>query len=311
MSFTADPGDFNLELQHKATSFFSDPHGWLDPRLFESGELKEWIAEDIELLIFDFLSSLGLTHIEQWVHIWLAGSGVSYQWVDDGNDSDLDCLIGIEWNKFRQFNDEFTWMSNQAIASYLNDKFYSGLNKDHWHGFELTFYVNASATDIRSINPYAAWDVRCGCWTVTPDSGVIEEFPREWHQVSEKDIERTREVASRYESAKRHLQNATNQAHRVNAERWLMHALEEGSALYDEIHHARNEAFSESGGGYKSFANFRWQKAKSHGVKNVLEDMKKYLTGLQGKKFTGTFGAEIPSSETLITRAVLAKRHEL
>lgn len=296
-------------VQHE-TSFFSDPHELLDQRLFDSGELKPWVADDLEGMLYDFLGSLGLQHIDAWLHIWLAGSGVSFIWNE--KESDLDCLLGINWVQFRQFNDDFRGLSDQDISSWMNDQFYTGLNKDYWNGFELTFYVNPQATDIRSINPYAAWDVTCGTWTVVPDitkqEDIRTEYPSNWALVSESDYSRAMVAASRYTEALRRLQEATNPAHRTNAEVYVKNALSLGASLYDEIHHGRRDSFSESGGGYKSFGNWRWQMAKSSGTKQVLEQMKAYHQGLEAKKYTGTFGVELPSPSSLVVRAALAHR---
>ena len=41
----------------------------------------------------------------------------------------------------------------------------------------------------------------------------------------------------------------------------------------------------------------RW--LKSSGTKQVLEQMKAYHQGLEAKKYTGTFGVELPSPKAL------------
>lgn len=295
------------EFFHHETSFFSDPHGQLDPRLFTDGELKPWVADDLEGMLYDFLDSLGLRHIEAWMHLWIAGSGVSFIWSEDV--SDLDCLIGVNWVQFRQFNEEFQGMSDQDISSWMNDQFYTGLNKDYWNGFELTFYVNPHATDIKSINPYAAWDITCGTWTVVPQNSK-ESWKGDtsgWANVADSDLSRSKIAAARYTESLRRLQEATNPAHRANAEVYVRNALALGASLYDEIHEGRKDSFTKDGGGYRSFGNWRWQSAKSSGAKQVLEQMKRYHLGLEAKKYTGTFGVEIPSPSQLLTRAVLNK----
>src|SRR5690606_41860627 len=47
-------------------------------------------------------------------------------------------------------------------------------------------------------------------------------------------------------------------------------AADEAQALWDMIHGGRNAAFSELGGGYGDWANYRWQAHKKSGVVDAL-----------------------------------------
>lgn len=293
------------ELVRHTTSYFGPVHG-LDPRLFVNGKLKDWVADDIEMLVFDFFKDkLHLEGIEAWLHIWLAGSGVSFQWAGV-EPSDLDCLIGIHWTQFRQTNGDFRGLTDGEIAGWLNNNLYTGLNNDHWNSFELTFYVNPNATDITNIHPYAAWDVTCGCWTVPPTNPPKHDQPA-WAVQAATDESRTLQIVERFQRFATQVKNASNPAGRINGEVYLKEVLRQGADLYDEIHEARNSAFSLVGEGYASPENYRWQAAKASGVKDVLSQLKHFHSELEAKKYSA-LGVEMPSVDTLITRAALAGR---
>ena len=100
-----------------STSYFSAPSSQLDPKLFDDNGLKPWARSGILSILFDYLGT-HYANPHQWVHVWLAGSGVSYQWEAAREPGDLDCLIGVDYVKFRQDNPGFTGFSDQEIAQY-------------------------------------------------------------------------------------------------------------------------------------------------------------------------------------------------
>ena len=101
-----------------ATSYFSAPSSELDPNLFQGKDLKISVGEGVLGILFDYLGR-NFTNPHAWTKAWLAGSGVSYQWEASRQPGDLDCLVGIEYTKFRMNNREFIGFSDSEIASQV------------------------------------------------------------------------------------------------------------------------------------------------------------------------------------------------
>lgn len=152
-----------------STSYFSAPSSELDPKLFQGMELESWVRTGILSLLFDYLAR-HFSNPHQWTKAWLAGSGVSYQWEASREPGDLDCLVGIDYVSFRRSNTDYAGYSDAEIASMFNEGFNEDLmpNTRNWEGYELTFYVNPQS-DIKDINPYAAYDLIGNFWTVEPE----------------------------------------------------------------------------------------------------------------------------------------------
>lgn len=278
-----------------STSYFSEPSHTLDPQLFEGRRLKSWVRQGIMQLLTEFLHH-DFRHSELWAHPWLAGSGVSYQWQAQRQPSDLDCLIGVDGVQFRKAHPEYMGLGEAEIADMLNESFRSGLQPktEDWHGYELTFYVNPGATDIRDINPYAAYDLKYDEWTVPPDPTQTPPQNKEWDMVVEGDMSQAKQVHTRFTSALNDIKMSHADATRRNAEVRLDAARQQANALFDEIHLGRREAFSSMGAGYYDFHNYRWQGGKSTGAVELLRKIRDY-----GQEDA----PEIPSTTTLIRRA--------
>ena len=214
-----------VHVQGSATSYFSAPESELDPRLFSGMELKGWVRNGILHLLFDFLKER-YTNPESWSHVWIAGSGVSYQWSAAREPGDLDVLIGVDYIKFRRSHPQFAGLSDVEISKMLNEDFRNYLQPDtaNWNGFEVTFYVNPGATDIRSINPYAAYDLTHNEWTVHPtQQGAPHNVV--WDEVAKRDLSMAMDITTRYTKASTELDAAMNDAARRNAEARLHAAL--------------------------------------------------------------------------------------
>jgi hypothetical protein len=246
---------------------------------------------------------------EAWAHVWLAGSAVSYQWSAARKPADLDCLIGIDYVKFRQANPSFKTFSNNEIASELNAFFRKEihpLTSSFLDAFELTFYVNVQS-DIKKIKPYAAYSLTNNDWTVQPE---IKTPPlnKMWEKKVQQDSGLAQEILARYSGALTAIGSATTDAGRRNAEAALKLAVEQGSALFEDLHHGRTYAFSEAGQGYVDIHNYRWQAGKSSGVIQALKKLKDIQS--EGKKAfeKNTYGMELPDTNTLIRRALNTNR---
>ena len=287
-----------------STSYFSAPSSTLDPMLFDGDILRSWVRSGILSMLFDYLARY-YTNPHSWTHVWLAGSGVSYQWEASREPGDLDCLIGIDYVKFRQSNPEFTGFSDQEISKTLNEGFNQELmpNTRNWEGYELTYYVNPQS-DIRDINPYAAYDLTTDDWTVKPDINPQPPYSRAWEQKTQRDHDMAEDMVKKYADALNELKNTTNPAYRINAERKVKLAMEQAVAFYDDIHENRHIAFSKQGSGYADFNNYRWQAGKQSGVIQALRTIKEHKKNYDAKVQQETYGVDLPDASTLIRRTL-------
>jgi hypothetical protein len=297
-----------VSIEPSETSYFSTPGAGLDPRLFRSNKLVPAVRSSILRVLVDHLK----THYyspENYINVWLAGSAVSYQWAAARTPADLDCLIGVNYLMFRQSNPDYKALSDKQIADMFNADFRADLHpltKTFMGVYELTFFVNVK-TDIRSIKPYAAYSLTTDDWTVQPE---LKAPPRNkmWEERVSKDTSKTTEILSRYSAALTSLGSATTDTARRNAEAALKLAVEQGAALFDEIHHGRTYAFSPGGQGYMDMYNYRWQAGKAAGIVQALRQLKD--VSISGRKSfeESTYGMELPDTSVLIRRALGAKR---
>jgi len=258
------------------------------------------------------INSLAHSYVapERWTVAWIAGSGVSYQWSATRVPGDLDVLVGIDYPIFRQCNMEFMGFSDTDISQLMNEDFNENLmpNTADWNGYEVTFYVNPGATDIRAINPYAAYNLTADEWTVEPDQSAHAPFSRAWEQKSQRDYDTTTELVKRYSQALTDVRATSNPAYRVNAESRLQHAISAAESLYDEIHHGRKIAFSMTGSGYSDFNNYRWQAGKQSGAVGALKQIKQYAESARESHEAETYGVDLPSADVLTRRAAIYRQ---
>lgn len=292
------------QISSSTTSYFSLPSSELDPNIFQGMNLKSWVRLDILSMLFDYLG-MKFTSPNLWTHVWLAGSGVSYQWEASRDPADLDCLLGIDYVKFRQTNPEFLGYSDQEIASTFNENFNEDLmpKTRNWEGYELTFYVNPQS-DIKDINPYAAYDLTTDSWTVSPEQNPQPPYVRAWEQKAQRDHDMSAEITKRYEIALNELKVASNPAQRINAERKLNLAADQAIAVYDDIHVGRKAAFSKVGAGYADYNNYRWQAGKRSGAVQALRSIKDQRKLANSSTQLNTYGVELPDASTLIRRTL-------
>lgn len=297
-----------VSIEPSETSYFSAPGVGLDPRLIQSNKVVPAVRSAVLRILYEHLRRHYYS-AEECVTVWFAGSAVSYQWTAARNPADLDCLIGVNYLKFRQLNPEYKALSDQQIADMFNADFSAELNpvtKNFLDAYELTFYVNVK-TDILSIKPYAAYSLTQDDWTVSPE---VRAQPKNkvWEQKVAKDTSLTTEILSRYSEALNSLGTATTDTARRNAESALKLAVEQGSALFDEIHHGRKYAFSPTGQGYADPYNYRWQAGKAAGTIQALRKLKD-ISNKGRKAFEeSTYGMALPDANTLVRRALGARR---
>ena len=292
------------EVTPGSTSYFSVPSSELDPTLFQEQELKPWVRTGVLTILFNYLATR-FSNPHQWTHAWLAGSGVSYQWEAQRSPGDLDCLVGIDYVKFRQSNPEYVGYSDLEISKELNEGFNEEImpNTRNWEGYELTFYVNVK-TDIRDINPYAAYDITTNTWTVKPDMNPQPPYSRAWEQRTQRDHDMAVDMLGKYNSALNEIRSTNNPAYRTNAERKIKLAMDQAVSFYDDIHAARHIAFSSTGSGYSDYNNYRWQAGKRSGAIQALRSLKDLKTAAERKDQVQTYGIELPDTSTLIRRTL-------
>jgi hypothetical protein len=292
-----------LQFEESETSYFSTPSEELDPKLFHGITLNGSIRNGILQLLFGFLNEQ-YRHPDLWTRVWIAGSAVSYQWEAHREPGDLDVLIGVDYPQFRKAHPEYVGLGDTEISKMLNEDFRESLQPDttNWNGFEVTFYVNPGATDIRTINPYAAYDLTHNEWTVFPEKRGAP-VSRVGENLAKIDRDKAQEIVARYSQAMSDLQNSQNDPARRNAEFRLQTALMQGSMLFEDIHHSRRYAFNPSGYGYADFYNYRWQAGKRYGTVPALRKMSEYWSTYKAQQSQQTYGIELPDTQTLIRRA--------
>lgn len=297
-----------IKVEPSETSYFSAPGAGLDPRLFISGKLVPAVRSSVLRVLLEHLKS-HFNSPESFITVWLAGSAVSYQWSAARKPADLDCLIGINYLQFRLTNQKYKALSDAQIASMLNEGFREELHpntKSFLDAFELTFYVNVRS-DIKSIKPYAAYSLTNDDWTVQPE---VKAPPKNkaWEQRVARDTNMATEILSRYSEALDKISQATTDNARRNAEAALKYAVEQGAALFDDIHKGRSYAFSPSGQGYSDIYNYRWQAGKQAGTVQALRQLKDI--SVKGRKAfeESTYGVALPDASTLVRRALGARR---
>lgn len=234
----------DVTVEPSSTSYFSEPNAKLDPRLFQGTVLIGVVRNGILRSLFEHLNR-HYYNPEAYIHAWLAGSGVSYQWSAQRDPADLDCLVGVNYPLFRKSNPKFAGLSDQEISTMFNEDFRAELQPytQHYLGtFELTFYVNVNP-DILSLKPYAAYSLTNDDWTVFPQE-IRAEPNQEWEPKFARDMSMTSDIVTRYSEALSKIAASTNASSRLNAEAMLKLAVQQGASLFENIHSGRSNAFS-------------------------------------------------------------------
>lgn len=295
-----------------SSSYWLDPADSLDPVLFDGSRMKAGIRQELMGTIRQFLDATYMGS-EQWLRVWLAGSGASFRWHAEETGKDLDILLGVDFVGFRKANEHYRGMGDAEIASHLNDEMRTHLwpYTADWMGrYEVTWYVNPRSQDIRDISPYAAYDLVADAWTVPPskDAPVVTD---EWEGAAESWRLRAKSAVQRYSSALTEVQNASSAVQRVNAEGRFRLAVEQAATLYDVVHQGRKTAFSPIGAGYDDISNYLWQTGKQEGWVQALRSIKDYHVQAQQALHEQTYGVALPDADTLVRRAALHGRIDL
>lgn len=254
--------------------FFAPGKPGLNPELFDGEHLRPALRQQILTLLDDFWTPKYGDTWHTWAKVYLAGSAVSHWW---GDNNDLDTLVGVDYPRARQLCRPLSHLTDDEIDTRLTDEFRTGLNSDdrtydldghHIGPFEQTWYTNSSSYDIRTLRPYAAYDVTADTWAVppveVPSDFSAESLPEsDWDQLDalRRQVE---EIAA--------LPEGEREAR--------------GAELYDHLHAERHEAFTEQGEGLYDPANVTWKAldgAPGHPLAQLTE-WKKAHDGAQAEE---------------------------
>jgi hypothetical protein len=184
-----------------------------------------------------------------------------------------------------------------------------------FHGiFEVTFYVNATGSDIEDIHPYAAYNLTSDAWTVKPP--VLPEdpktlYPKEWWDYVEDERRLADALIQRYNHVQGALRTTVHGGPGWSSNgRNLQVVADQIGALYDDIHLGRRAAFGEQGEGYGDFNNFRWQAHKKFGTAQALHEVWSARHTGKTDYETDTYGQPLTNAqESLRTAALWARRY--
>lgn len=271
------------EMSGGASGYFSSPAATLDPNLFFDGDkLRDDVRNTIAGNLGAWLAHNGWQVHQDWVHLWLTGSGVSYQWSADRGNGDLDVMVSIDVAPLIEANPQIRGWGEDEIAAHLT----SQMREDLWprmantifgdRTYEVTYYWNPGTyNDIRNIHPYAAIDILSGAWVVRPpklpqDPATL--YPQSWFDATAQDHAATSALFAEYGHRVADVNHASP-AVRANATSALARIAAQARALYDDIHLGRHGAFTQQGTGYGDFRNYRWQRAKQLGHAEALRQL--------------------------------------
>lgn len=271
------------------SGYFAGRANGLDPALFEHGDhLRPEVRAHILRTLYQFWVK-HYAYPQTWSTVWIAGSGITTAWNADreagGAPGDLDCLIGVDYPAFFRRETAYTGNSEITLASMFNqelhDELWPSTAETVLNGsrYELTYYVNPGGSDIRQINPYAAYNVSDDTWTVHPvevPKGFNDSyFGNADRQQVQYDQQEAITLISSYNHAMSSLANEVSGSPAwVNKASALHDIVRRGTALFDSIHDGRHVAFAPGGQGYFDPANYRWQAGKGNGTVPAMRKFK-------------------------------------
>lgn len=296
------------------SGYFSSPEEHLDPRLFDGDRIHPHVRKWILDTLYAFWSSR-YHRPKTWSTVWIAGSGISYQWAASRGNGDLDILIGVEYDEFFEANPTFSGLDEVDLASIFNEELHAELwpataNTHIGDGiFEVTWYVNPNSTDIRNINPYAAYNLSADGWTVRPPSGDAFQHPQAFYDYAEREAKQARQIVEQYNTlAAQAKAMAPGSPGWHNAIRQAELTVSQASSMYDAIHLGRKAAFAPGGSGYGDYYNFRWQYHKKQGTAQALHAVGAAHQDAQDEYNAEVYGGPIDAADVVLRRAVLANR---
>jgi hypothetical protein len=296
-----------------ASGYFSTPSDRLDPSLFHGDVFRDDVRHFVLHTLYDFWGKR-FARPETWSTVWAAGSGISYQWSASRGNGDLDILIGVDYPSFYSANPDYQGIPENDMADIFNKNFKQGLwpSTANWRGFEVTFYVNPNSTDIRDINPYAAYNLTTNEWTVRPP--VVGADPRAafgksyWDQITREKYY-AKGLVMKYGSIRNEIAGMTpGSPGHTNALAKQRLVVEQARALFNDIHGGRRMAFGPGGSGYGDFYNFRWQAHKEAGTVQAVHALTVVGSEARKEQEIDQYGHELDDAAEALTKASLWAR---
>jgi hypothetical protein len=296
------------------SGYFSSPDTRLDPRLFEGDKIRSDVRAHLLNTLYTFWGSI-YRRPKDWSTVWIAGSGISYQWSAGRGNGDLDILMGVDYDEFFAANPKFVGLSEVDLAETFNAELHSGLwphtanTEIHGGVFEVTYYVNPNSTDIRNINPYAAYNLTTDEWTVRPPTGDAFNHPQEFYAHAEAEAQQARSLVDQYNTlaAQAKAMNPGSPGWH-NTMRQAELVVSQASTLYDSIHLGRKQAFAPGGSGYGDYYNFRWQYHKKQGTAQALHAVGAAHKTAQEEHTSALYGVAIDGADVALRRAAMWNR---
>lgn len=243
---------------------FGKTHEELNKELWEGDRLKASVRKPLLEKLNKVMKQFDESW-HRWARVYFAGSMASLWW---GN-NDLDILVGVDYDKAREYSETFKDMTNDEISATLNQAYRSDFNdssyKAPWNGeeYELTGYNNLDSYDIRHIRPYAAYEMLDNMWYVKPPELPFwdaTQFPQGgglWGYINgiANSIKGIMEMPDPYRAR-------------------------QAAALWDFLHTNRSQAFGEEGMGWYDVPNVTEKYLDQIGLwKVLLQEKKRYDAG--------------------------------
>ncbi|TKK84645.1 hypothetical protein FDA94_28870 [Herbidospora galbida] len=294
-----------IRIETGASGYFSAPEKTLDPHLFNGDRLKGDVRVHLVSTLFAFMATRWHAP-HSWARCWLAGSGITYQWSASRGNGDLDVLLGADWVQLRKLNPVFSDMDNADIATVINTELrdhlwpQTALTRFHGQSYEVTYYLNQNSTDIRTIHPYAAYDLISDTWTVRPPKlphDPAKLYPADWRSQIVREQRFAQDVVDRYNTAATQASRAVpGSGAWTNALSIAKLAVAQAESLYEGIHLGRRNAFAEGGQGYGDWHNYRWQSHKANGVVGALQKITKIGADANAMYQRNVYGHILPDA---------------
>jgi hypothetical protein len=249
-----------------------------------------------------------------WLHIWIAGSGVTYQWSASRGNGDLDVLFSMDVSAFEQANKGWLGLPESELAADVNE----GLKAHLWpetaqtrfgnRTYEVTFFWNpGTGHDITNIHPYAAIDVLTNTWAVPPPQLPADPrslYPASWSVAAGHDKEASDSLSATYNAMLSQLSSSRpGSVEHHSAGSRLNLVVQQATSLFNDIHGGRRDAFGPQGHGYGDYTNFRWQANKESGAVQALHAIASVGEEARKAEETELYGAPIDSAEVVLRRA--------
>jgi hypothetical protein len=305
-------------INRGVSGLFVPPTPNLDPNLFGDSDVllpgvRSWINDTGYTFLNQHYSAA-----HYWATIWIAGSGVSYQWSADRSPRDLDILVGVSMLSFKRHNPNYRGVDETTIAHLITQTFRTlgerTVRQQIGNAtYEVTWYVNPGAADIRDIHPYAAYDVTHNRWTVRPpelpgDWGTHSFSPEWWMQIG-REKKRAQAIIGEFLVHRSMYMGARDDATRTNAAQGMQYAAAQASVMFDDLHSNRRIAFSPQGTGYSDWNNFRWQAHKRNGVSPALHAIKVLFEEAKKESEVARYGHALATTEQALSTASLLNAH--